>query len=53
MKFFKVFAATALACAALACLAQGRSELDDPTLDALEELWPGWHATLEGLNDAE
>ena len=43
----------ALACAALACLAQGRSELDDPTLDALEELWPGWHATLEGLNDAE
>ena len=40
-----------LACAALACTAKGQSDLDDRTLDALEELWPGWHSTLEALND--
>ena len=44
-------APVALACAAIACMAGGRNELDDRTLDALEELWPGWHSTLEGLDD--
>ncbi|MBO7501390.1 MAG: hypothetical protein J6Z50_01080 [Fibrobacterales bacterium] len=41
----------ALACAAIACMTAGQSDLDDRTLDALEELWPGWHSTLEGTND--